>query len=147
MALQKLSTDPQRVLLKGAGLSGRGIQFRMLNPEEKRNVDLDAAKTGGKDANQVLIHEVRTRDGMARMLMEVTDEAGLESFDDPRGLTWHKLTLAELNNPTSDYYLQNKELFTTRDLEFIEAIYNTLHNVPQTEFDAIMGKALKVASA
>ena len=148
MALELLETEPLRIVLQGSGMSGRGIQFKPLDPDVKRDVDLSAAKAAGKDANQVQIYELAARDGMARMLMAVTDKAGLSSDDlVKQEIVWHTLTLAELNNPLSDYYLWGKKLFTTRDLEFIEAIYSRLHSVPKDEFDAIMGKAMRVSGA
>jgi hypothetical protein len=145
MALEAISVEPQRLILMGSGMSGRGIKFRMLESGEKRTVDLESARNAGKDANNVMVYEIATRDGMSRMLMAVTDQAGLENFD-RQDLVWHTLTLTELNNPESDYYLWGKKLFTTRDLEFIEAIYGRLHNVPKDEFDAIMGKAQRVST-
>lgn len=148
MALELLNTEPQRIVLEGSGMSGRGIQFRMLPPDEKRTVDVDAAKGIGKDGNQAQFYQAQMRDGMSRILMSVTERAGLTHKDlvNP-DLVWHKLTLAELNDPIGDYNLYSKKLFTTRDLEFIEALYNRLHNVPKGEFDDIMGKALRVSGA
>lgn len=144
MALEAISVAPQRLILAGSGMSGRGIQFRMLEPEEKREVDLAAAKQAGEKANQVQVYEIAVRDAMTRMLTAVTDQAGVENLTQ-EGLVWHPLTVAELNNPIIEYYMWGKKLFTTRDLEFIEAIYGRLHNVQKDEFDAIMGKALKVS--
>jgi hypothetical protein len=146
MGLQLLETDPQRILLAGNGMSGRGIQFRVLGPDEKRAVDLDAARAAGKDANSSTVYELAVRDGMTRMLTHITEQCGVTDLQQP-DLVWHKVSLTDLAVPDSEYYLWRKGLFTTRDLEFIEAIYSRIHAVSKDEFEAAMGKAMRVSAA
>jgi hypothetical protein len=124
------------------GMSGRGVRVRMLSPSEVAKSDRDGSAVAGPKAGLMDLRAAQQFEGLKRMLVEVTTDAGLKELQGD-AVRWTKVTLQDLDMPGPRHI---DVLFTPRDIGALQNIFARLHEVRLDEVDALMGKALDVAS-
>lgn len=124
----------QQIHLKGKWHSKRVVQVRMLDAFEVEDNLTQAAKLLGKSAEFFEIKKTEWRNGVKRFLVSVS-----EPVDNPADATMRKVNIADLDATFT-------ELFTSKDQQVLEAMYRDFHEVSAEEVDAIVGKAIPVAS-
>jgi hypothetical protein len=142
--LQKLDSKIFQVHLNGAGMSGRGVRFRLLSPEEKRKSDGFAADKVGPQASGVDYFNMRLHEGMKSALTAVTEKYGLsDPFADD--VKWQDVNYTMLSTPGGDWNLESGDVFTPADIEILTGLYRLHHEPSQLALAQIMGEAKAVA--
>lgn len=123
----------------------RGVRYRELSGSEVRTceslgaADALAASADGKTANGMEVRNATLAHGLRRMIVSVTDPVA-----EIGGATWHDVTLQALESPSSP--LNFEKLFPgARDDQLLSRLYSELHEVTQSDVDAIMGKRIPVS--
>lgn len=129
--------------LAGPHMSGRGVKLRDLTASEVDEALIAAGQQANGDSTRFLA--LRPREAARRMLVAVTDQAGLPDIDAVRAASWHRCTLLELEGMAegAGKAWALDELFTSKDVEVLESIFRRRHDVTVAEVDAIMGKGLQ----
>lgn len=124
-----------QIHLKGKRFSGRGVKLRALDPLECEDVFTSAAKVAGKEATFIELHAIASRNGVKRFVAEITEP--VDTIDEKT--KWKKVSMEYM-----DEHFQT--VFTPKDIVVLEKMYRDFHDVSQDEVDAIVGKAIPVAS-
>lgn len=142
--LQKLDTKSFQVHLNGVGMSGRGVRFRLLSPEEKRKSDAVAADKVGPSASGVDYFNARVYEGMKSALMAVTEK---HSLTDPfaEDVKWLDVDYTALSTHGSDLNLESGGVFMPADIEILTGLYRLYHEPSSVALAQIMGEAKAVA--
>jgi hypothetical protein len=141
-AAKKEGKDPPKApVLNFDNFSGRGVQLRVLDPDQKDKIAEIVAKNLGEGGLITEYHRLRERGCVYRCIVAVTrekelDEAGLAKA------TWAKVTEEELEEKGP---LSARSLFTTKDITTLTAWYREQHEVSTEDIAAIMGKAVELA--
>lgn len=124
----------QQLHLKGRGFSGRGVRVRDLVPSEVEENLTSAAKLLSKDASIIELKKTEWRNGVKRMLTEITDPC-----EDPmaEGVKWKKFTPA-MADCLDDF-------FRPKDVQLLEHLYRDANEVVASEVDDIVGKAVPLS--
>lgn len=120
--------------LKGKGHSGRAVRVEALSPEDAEDMLTFAAKLAGDKATPIEIKKIEWRTGVKQFITKFTDPT-----EDPLTATWKKATPGLFDDDMAKF-------FTAKDCQVLEALYRDYHEITQVELDAIVGKALPVAS-
>jgi hypothetical protein len=124
--------------LAGENHSWRGVRIRDLSTPERRQVENDAAKLVGEEGSLMQLRNETLSQALFRMVVEVTKEP-VQSLGN--GEQWVRTPLASLAIPG-----EWDRLFTARDTQALERIYNKRHEMSPTEVDLLAGKLLPVAT-
>lgn len=121
--------------LKGRGFSGRVVRCRELDPTEVEDNLTAAAKLASKDATIIELKKTEWRNGVKRMITEVSDPT-----DDPmkKDLKFRKLSPQQLDE-------QWASLFKAKDVLLLESVYRDYHEVIPSEVADITGKAVPLS--
>jgi len=130
-------SDYELIHLKGHKCSGRAVRFVPLDPDERDNVLLLAAKDVGSDGTYPELKRTEWKLGVHQMIKFVSTEP----VTDPNAsdIKWRKVTPAVLEE-------SYKELFTAKDHALLMATFRMYHEVSDEEINAIVGKVVTVAS-
>lgn len=132
--------DCKQFHLNGNGFSGRGVRLRQLEPQEIDTAFRSAAKTAGTEATLADIRVLEQHECVLRMIVEVTEKAGLDTLD---GAKWRKPTVQELEDDAGP--MRFGRLFTAKDTALIRRLYRDWHQLSEAEIEAIAGKAQEVS--
>ena len=117
--------------LLGRGFSGRAVRVQPLDPIESENNLLAAAKLAGPEAQPLEFKKIEWRNGVKLFITEYS-----EACTDPTKpeVKWKKVKAGDLDDVGT--------VFTSKDIQALEAIFRDYHEVMPSEIDAIMGKAI-----
>ena len=127
--------------------SGRGVRFSLLSPADHDDVMLQAAKKVGQEASILELKKAEWRDGVMRMVKEVTvqtDCFSQESLLRPE-VKWRKVSYVELEMDFNEAD-EDKRLLNAKDWMVLSEIYRTKHDVNLDEIKLIQGKVLAVST-
>jgi hypothetical protein len=124
--------------LAGENHSWRGVRIRDLTTPQRRKVENDAAKLVGQDGSLMELRNETLAQALLLMVVEVTADP-VETLNGQA--KWVKTPLASLSQPG-----EWDRLFTARDTQALERIYNQRHEMSLTEVELLSGKLLPVAS-
>lgn len=139
-ATAKGAPVPPLPALDFAHYSGRGVRLRELSPEETSMAIECAAKAVGPDATGPEYSSRKLREGIYRMIAEVTEQGELADLG---GAAWTRVTQFELEDPKGTKRFG--ALFTTKDSEMLGALFNRLHSITAEDLDAVEGNAVEVS--
>lgn len=125
----------QQVHLTGKWHSKRVVHVKMLDAFEVEDNLMQAAKLLGKNAEFLEIKKTEWRNGVKRFIVAVS-----EPVENAADAKVRPVNIADLDATFT-------ELFTAKDQQVLEAMYRDFHEASVDEVDAIVGKALPVASA
>lgn len=142
--LQKLDTKSFQVHLNGVGMSGRGVRFKLLSPDEKRKSDAFAADKVGPTASGPEYFIARVHEGMKSSLIAVTER---HSLKDPfaEDVKWIAIDYTALSTPGGDLNLESGGVFMPADIEILTGLYRLYHEPSSVTLAQIMGEAKAVA--
>lgn len=129
--------------------SGRAAEIRMLTEPEVREVEIDAANSGAKDAAGIRAHELRH--GLIAMLTKISEgPVGMMTPLTDESIKWIDLNLQTLTTvDTASYKNPNsfEKLFSRfpKDVAALERWYTKLHELTADEVRALEGNALPVS--
>lgn len=137
-----------RFLLKGAGLCGRGIQFRELSADEVDENARTAASMLEENGTMMALQQLEVREGIMKCLVAVTKKGGIANTDEMLKLAeseWEKLDLGKLK--MSDSPFAYDVLFRrAKDHIALAKIWRQIHVPDQKDIDNIVEKILPVAT-
>jgi hypothetical protein len=146
---EKQSEEYEELHLNQYGMSGRGVRVRQLPIQDVREIEKSAAESVGPDGNPVEYGSRVAFEGLCRMIRGVTIEpvVGMRHHPEdkdkqvPRTLRdedveWEPMTLQKVK-------AQLEDIFTAKDVDFLEAHYHRLHSANQQETLAILGKVTR----
>ena len=122
--------------LKGKRMSGRAVHVEAMGPSDVENNLTAAAKLVGKEAPILELKKTEWRNGVKLFVRSFSDPC-----EDPRALEpkqWKKVTPGMLDDMGA--------YFTSKDIQVLEALFRDYHEVNPDELEAIVGKAVPVAS-
>ncbi len=137
-----MAGDLIQIHLAGPEHSGRGVRLRHLLASEVDEVTVEAARIAGTDGQKFVF--TRLREGVGRMVVQVTGERDLPNQDAVLKATWKPVTVADLNGVNAAS-LAYDALFTAKDDSILCQIFNKWHSAAPAEVDLILGKALPVS--
>lgn len=122
--------------LKGKRMCGRAVRVEAID-----SADIDAnltaaAKLAGKEATVLEIKKIEWRNGVKLLVKEISEPC--EDVFKLEAKQWKKVTPGLLDDL--------RGYFGAKDMQFLEALFREYHDIDQAELDAIMGKAVPVAS-
>ena len=135
--------------LSAYGMSGRGVRVRQLPIKTVRECELAAAEAIGPNGNPLEYGPKVSFEGMCRMVRGVTLEPVVGDRphpDDPEkrvprtlrddDVEWESMNLQKMK-------AQYEDIFTAKDIDFLQDHYQRLHCANPQETLAIMGKATR----
>jgi hypothetical protein len=122
--------------LKGRRMCGRAVRVEALDsPDIDANLAA-AAKLAGKEATILEIKKIEWRNGVKLFVKEISEPC--EDMFKLKPEQWKKVTPGMLDDI--------KAYFGAKDMQVLEALFREYHDINPDELDAIMGKAVPVAS-
>lgn len=135
-----------QINLIAKGCSGRGIRFKLLNPLERDQASIDAAKVSGKNASNLQYALFEVRELINKSIVSVTKKGGYKLDSDIMALPdteWEKVTQFNLEDPGCPF--EYNKLFTPKEDSIIAMYIKSLYSPTQEDIDSILGKAVTIA--
>lgn len=124
--------------LTGPRHSGRAVRVRQLDDSEVSDCLTDAARQLGPTGLYGELKMIEWKMGIKRMVVAVSDPCE-DPFKD--GVKWRKVSHPDFDENGLATF------FTSKDVKFLQRLYQDYHEVNDSEIDVIMGKGKAVSEA
>lgn len=138
-----MDRQKRRIHLVGKGCSGRAVTIQNIDPKEKDDALINAAKSVGPGADQVELGIKAGSEQIKTMILEVTEECSFkDDFRVDPKTKWHKVTRQDLDGDGKYGYNQ---LFTGKDDGILSMLCRRNTEPTLKEIEAIAANAIPLA--